>query len=164
MNAALRSLRAAVADIASIGDPRSTAAAEAATSALDRLEASFQHQRRDHSMRLLAGVDLDCVTKCDLVGGGGVEVRARHTDDRYGTVEVEIIYVGDESRRSDSNLIADAGKAGLDSLVVEIVRRNVAMATDGDLLSALDAAERGEDPEIGEILAAAHDRNLRLLS
>lgn len=134
-------------------DAAKTIAAKAMAE-LDAILAS----RPNVEARLLAGVSEDCITRAEPFGGGAMDMRAR-----LGVVEVSDIYIGDESSMSDQTIRSNAKQAVLDSLRVELVRRDVTSASDLDLLDALDAAERGGDEEVGEIRVAAQDRGLRLL-
>ncbi|WP_152048495.1 hypothetical protein [Aureimonas psammosilenae] len=129
-----------------------------ANDALARLDPYLERKRQSAS-RLLVGVDETCITRCDQFGEGAFQLRAR-----LGTTEVSEYHFGEPSRETDATILRNVRSAILDSLRVELVRNSVVEASDKDILDALDAAERGGDDEVGEILAAAHDRGLRLLS
>ncbi|GGE00254.1 hypothetical protein GCM10011390_18830 [Aureimonas endophytica] len=154
----LEFVRDKLVEIAELGERDTATPEKLAFEALAVLE-PYLERRRQSASRLLVGIDESCITRCDEVSEGAYQLRAR-----LGIMEVAEFHLGDPETETDATIRKNVRAAILDSLRVEIVRNRVAEASDRDLLDALDAAERGGDDEVGEILVAAHDRGLRLLS
>lgn len=152
---ALAAVRSKLEHIAGLGEVRTEDASLLAAQALAVLNRYIEQQRRSYP-RLLVAVDESCITRCHDMGGGAWSMRAR-----LGTIVADIIYIGDESSKTDATIEKEARAAVLDSLRIEVVRQRIAESSDHDLLDALNAAERGDEDDVGDLLVEAHNRGLR---